>query len=143
MTLPSPFNRPYSFIADQLAVNIGTELLTIVPGRVRQPAGKQKMTCERLVQCSLFGGVAAARPVQCCRHAPSSGTERHRAFSKQGCLQLLLLVLTAKRAVCCCLPLLQVSTEVDAHLSHDAQVGVLLLLVWQPTCWPASQMSCW
>ncbi|PSC68438.1 Transaldolase [Micractinium conductrix] len=26
--------RPYSFIADQLAVNIGTELLSIVPGRV-------------------------------------------------------------------------------------------------------------
>lgn len=67
--------RPHSLIADQLAVNIGTELLNIVPGRVGGlPAGWRA-----LVRFAIAHTAAPSqRPLRLTPIAPAAGVHRGR-----------------------------------------------------------------
>lgn len=128
--------RPYALVADRLAVNIGAELLKLVPGRVRAGQGIRRLgqmggrlqasVLTGMLHCSsLRGGVQVM-----CRFLPRAQdrgvlggqTIFHGLLGRAHALPrppahaqtLFSRASTSDFAR-------QVSTEADAHLSYDAQ----------------------
>ena len=120
---PAPCSK-YSFVADQLAVNIGAELLTIVPGRVRgRPRG-------RAAAWAAAGEWAGSLRVLWGRtNQEGQHPAAQRLLAPPPCSPLTARatpsppppVPTPGHPTCLPVPPTQVSTEVDAHLSHDGQ----------------------
>jgi hypothetical protein len=55
-----PLRRPYSNVADILAVNIGALMLDVVPGRVRAgPLLQEPLTCAAPTRCLRAVGGSA------------------------------------------------------------------------------------
>ena len=93
-----PLRRPYSNVADTLAVNIGALMLDVVPGRVHAgPLLLGLLTCAALTRCLHAVGALSAEPARCTAGGAGNPAPCGAA---------------------------QVSTECDAHLSLDTQATI-------------------
>ena len=106
-----PCCRPQALVADQLAVNIGAELLKLVPGRVRGGAerGARDGAGRGAGWKKQQAGIRLALVILPSPSSSAAAARSHPWLRLPG------------RYRCRHLPPPQVSTEVDAHLSYDTQ----------------------